>query len=139
MTEQEDTFIGRGWSFPPSFSKYTKGVEMVSGNEDIEQSLHILFTTSRGERIMLEDYGCDLREFVFGNINTTYITRLKSRLANAILNYEPRIAVNSIDIDDSRSLEGLLLVNISYSIRQTNNRHNIVYPFYFLEGTNIGK
>ena len=138
MSSAEDEIIGRGWSFAPTFSKHNHSVQMVGGIEDIEQSLDILFNTIPGERIMLEKYGCDMKAFVFNPLNTTTKTKMKSQIEMAILNYEPRILVNSVDLDDSGYLDGVILITISFTISQTNSRHNVVYPFYFLEGTNIG-
>ncbi len=138
MNSAQDDIIGHGWSFPPTFSKHNHSVEMVGGLDDIEQSLDILFNTIPGERIMLEEYGCDLKAFVFAPLDTTTKTKMKSQIQMAILNYEPRIVLNSIELDDSGYLNGVLLINIDFSISQTNTRHNVVYPYYFREGTNIG-
>ncbi len=46
-------FLGRGWSFPPTFNRYIPGVEMVEKEADVAGSLEILVTTALGERIML--------------------------------------------------------------------------------------
>ena len=34
-------------------------------------------------------------------------------------------------------LDGILQINLDYEIESTNVRNNIVYPFYFAEGTKI--
>ena len=41
--DQEKSFLGRGWSFPPTFRKEMADIEMVSKEEDIRQSLQIFF------------------------------------------------------------------------------------------------
>ena len=48
MSEQEKSFLGRGWSFPPTFNKERVDVEMVKENEDIRESLNIYFSTKVG-------------------------------------------------------------------------------------------
>ena len=48
----EPAFLGRGWSFPPSFDHTTGQIRLVEGIEDINQSLEILLSTSLGERVM---------------------------------------------------------------------------------------
>ena len=91
--------------------------------------------TSLGERIMLPDYGCSLREFLFQSIDTSTISYMKHLISNSILKYESRIDLNDLDIDTSDAMDGVVLINISYTIRTTNNRNNIVFPFYLNEGT----
>lgn len=131
----DSSFFGTGWSFPPSFAENGSEVHMVSGTQDIEQSLAILLATRRGERVMQEDFGCDLSEFLFAEISQGLIGRIRSFLAEAILHQEPRISLNDIDVSESGDREGLLLIKIDYTIRATNSRYNMVYPFYMNEAT----
>lgn len=133
----DDGFLGRGWAFPPSFDNRTGSVAMVSGAEDIEQSLSILFDTSPGDRIVLPTYGCDLRQFRFRNMDLTAIAELKEVIRLAILNWEPRIQVNSIDVAPPGPPDHVALVTLEYTIRATNSRSNRVYPLYLQEGTNL--
>ena len=56
----ENTFLGRGWSFPPTFTRGDNGVTLVDEVEDIKQSLIILLSTIKGERIMQPDYGANM-------------------------------------------------------------------------------
>lgn len=131
----ETNFLGTGWSFPPSFDRSTKQVVMVSGEDDIRQSLQILFNTVPGERTMLPKFGCNVKSFLFENIDTSMEFLLKDQIANAILNYESRIQLMDLSIDSSEAANGLLTVTIDYMIRSTNSRNNMVFPFYITEGT----
>ncbi|MCG2584157.1 GPW/gp25 family protein [Massilia sp. TS11] len=131
-------FLGRGWSFPPSFDRASGCVRMVSDDTDIQQSLQILFTTMLQERVMLPEYGADLGQFVFDAASSTLFAQIRTRLNQAILNWEPRIAVDDIVIVASALIDGLLEIGLTYTILQTNTRSNMVYPFYLQgEGTNV--
>jgi phage baseplate assembly protein W len=137
---EDNAFLGTGWGFPPSFEKREDGsisVKMVSREEDIRESLCILFSTKVGERLMNPEFGCDLHQMVFEQISVSTITKIKEIIRKAILFFEPRITLEKIKIDDSNSIEGRLLISLEYIIRTTNSRSNVVYPFYFLEGNNI--
>ena len=134
----EQAFLGRGWGFPPEFSRASKNVGMLEDVEDIESSLTILLSTRLGERIMQPNYGCNLDEMVFEAMNLTMLTYLKDLVENAILYYEPRIELEGLEIDTSQENEGVLLIRIDYTVRSTNSRFNYVYPFYKNEGTNLG-
>lgn len=135
--EQDKTFLGRGWSFPPTFNGYNGTIEMIDGEADIKSSLEILLSTKLGERVMLPNYGCNLDHLVFESMNLTMLTYLKDLVENAIIYHEPRIDLEKVMIDDSKQNEGILLIEILFRIRTTNSRSNYVYPFYINEGTNV--
>jgi hypothetical protein len=131
------SFLGTGWGFPPAFNNKTSDVGMLSDVDDIQSSLEILLTTRPGERVMRPDYGCNLDELVFEPLTTTFKTYIKDLISTAILYYEPRIEVNSIDLDDTGELEGRILIVIDYTVSATNTRFNFVYPFYKNEATDL--
>jgi uncharacterized protein len=135
--KQNNTFLGRGWSFPPTFNKESGTVEMVSEEEDIRQSLYLLLSTTPGERITNVKYGCDLNRVLFDPVNSSVDIIIKDMITQAILYYEPRISLKEIFIDKSRILEGMVEISINYVVRRINVRSNIVFPFYQLEGTNV--
>lgn len=135
MANPETLFLGTGWSFPPTFSRLTYSVEMVSDDNDIQESLRILFQTQMGERVMLPQYGTLLWQMVFRSITTTLMTELEEMVRQAILYWEARIIVNNITVQPDASVAGLVLIVVDYTIRTTNARNNLVYPFYVNEAT----
>jgi phage baseplate assembly protein W len=134
---EQDDFLGKGWSFPPSFNADLKGVEMTEKNEDIQRSLAILLNTTVGERIMQPKYGCNTFEMVFESLDTATKTIIKDKIRTAILYFEPRIDVTSISMNTTDELEGEILIEIEYVIRATNTRFNFVFPYYKNEGTEL--
>ncbi|WP_024768085.1 GPW/gp25 family protein [Aquimarina macrocephali] len=133
---EDNKFLGSGWSFPPQFQKGGNQVVMVSGEKDIEQSLYILLTTSLQERVMQSDYGSELKNYVFESINQGFITDIKNAVTDAILNHEPRIKVDAVTLDNTDPEKGLIHIKVTYTVRMTNNRFNLVYPFYVNEAFN---
>ncbi len=134
--EKED-FLGTGWSFPPTFDLNERAVKMVSDQEDIEQSLSILLNTNLGERILRSDYGCGISLLPFEPITVTFLTKIKRIIEKAILIHEPRITLDEIFFTNPREQEGMINIQIQYTIRAINSRLNFVYPFYIKEGTYI--
>lgn len=131
------SFLGIGWKFPPSFDKKMGSVVLVSEEQDIRESILILLSTRPGERLMSPDYGCALSQFTFENMDFTLINEMKNRIEKAILYFEPRINVSEIHIDQDKDIDGLLNINIDYIVRKTNNRSNMVFPYYLIEGTDV--
>jgi hypothetical protein len=134
---ENKSFLGRGWSFPPEFSKEIRTVKMLEDEADIKSSLQILLSTRLGERIMVPGYGCNLEELLFNPLNLTLKTYVIDLIKTAILYHEPRIDVKKIDIDPTDELNGVLLINIDYIIRSTNSRMNMVFPYYKEEGNEL--
>lgn len=129
----QNTFIGRGWIFPPEFDKDT-GVLMEEGAADIKSSLRILFSTLLGERIMQPKFGCALDRLQFEPVTAALTAKTEDLIRTAILYHENRIKVVSVDISNQRE-PGLLEISLTYIIKAVNTRDNMVYPFYLQEGT----
>lgn len=130
-------FLGRGWSFPPTFNVERAGVDMLEEEVDIASSLEILLGTAQGERTMLPQYGCNMDELVFEDLDTRMKTLMADKIETAILYHEPRIELEKVQLNDDRELEGVVLIEIDYRVKSTNSRFNFVFPYYKLEGTDI--
>ena len=134
---QEQSFLGRGWSFPPTFSKSSNEVLMTSDEEDIRRSIEILLSTTIGERFLQPEYGCNLEKYVFEPMNATIQTLIKLTVKNALIIFEPRIKLLSVKMDSTTFInEGRADINIDYEIVGTNSRFNLVFPFYLNEANN---
>ncbi|HLW33303.1 MAG TPA: GPW/gp25 family protein [Aequorivita sp.] len=134
--ERDKAYLGTGWSFPPAFDKTSKTVTMVSAETDIEQSLGILLSTSLGERVMQPEYGCNLKDYQFENMDNSFLGFIKDLVERAILFYEPRIRLEKVEVTEADSfelIEGLIKINVDYQIESTNTRFNYVYDFYLRE------
>lgn len=110
---------------------------MVSAEEDIGQSLRILLLTTPGERVMQPQFGCDLKGQLFAGINENTITVLKDMIRRAVLFFEPRVILENVEVDQARAYDGYLGLTLVYRVISTNTRHNLVFPYYFREGTDV--
>jgi phage baseplate assembly protein W len=131
----DQSFLGTGWSFPPAFSKGGAEVDLASGVEDIHQSLQILLSTHLGERVMQEDFGCDLMHVLFEEADQGLVNTLTRLISDAILYHEPRITLDDIEVSEDSAEQGLLLVRLEYTVSSTNSRFNMVYPFHLKEAS----
>ena len=132
---EDASFLGIGWSFPPAFGTARGAAVMVSREQDVRESLRILVSTSPGERVMQPGYGCALRRLVFAHIDESAITEIRDAIEQAVLFHEVRVTLDAVDIDTSELFQGELRIGLRYTIRTTNTRHNMVFPFYFQQGT----
>ena len=132
----ELSFLGRGWSFPPTFSKRTNEVLMTSDEDDINKSLEVLLSTTIGERFLQPLYGCNLENYVFEAMSASTETQIKITVKNAILMFEPRIKLLVVTLLDDFITEGRIDISVDYEVINTNTRFNLVYPFYLNEANN---
>ncbi len=135
QSKGEQAFLGRGWAFPPSFTRGCGDVEMVSNARDIQQSLQILLGTTQRERLLRESFGCNLRDLLFEELDHALTSRIEHTIRDAILLNEPRITLDDVTVSGQDTRSGALSVTVRYTIRGTNSRFNMVFPFYLTEAT----
>lgn len=124
-------FLGIGWEFPPAFEK--KGVRLVESDTDIRESLGILLSTTPGERIFRPEYGCNIRRWVFSKMTLSERTLITDTIKQAVKKGEPRVTLNQVSVEIKDAAEGILWINLDYTIIKTNTPDNLVFPFYFKE------
>lgn len=129
-------FIGTGWGFPPEFDKTTGTTRMVTGKDNIQESIRIILTTGIGERIMRPRFGAGMERLLFEPMTTTLQTIMKDIVETAILLFEPRVILNDVRLDPVQE-EGLVRIYVEYTIEGTNTRNNFVFPYYLEEGSQI--
>ncbi|MCK4820670.1 GPW/gp25 family protein [bacterium] len=126
-------FLGKGWKFPVNAD--SKGqISMSEYEQDIRESIWIILSTSKGERLMRPEFGCGIHDFVFASINMSILTLIENSVRESLTLWEPRIEVMSVRVSTEKMNEGKLMINIDYKVRTTNNPFSLVYPFYLTEG-----
>jgi uncharacterized protein len=133
MDERGKEFLGRGWAFPFAIDSDRGQVSQVVYEDDVKQSIYIILATAKGERAMRPDFGCGIHDLVFGPINTALIAQVQRDVSDALREFEPRIDVREVAVDQAGVADGRLDVVIEYRVRTTNQPGNFVYPFYFKE------
>ena len=88
---------------------------------------------------MVPQYGCNMDELVFENLDTRMRTLMADKITSAILYHEPRIDLERVQLDQdpNATLEGRVLIGVIYRVKATNSRFNFVFPYYRDEGTDI--
>jgi phage baseplate assembly protein W len=134
LDAQRKDFLGRGWAMPVELDPRTGLVASVAFEEDIRQSILIILETAPGERVMRPNFGCGIHELAFAAVDSTVIQRIKSVVDEALRRCEARIEVLNINVDEDATTDGMLLIELEYRVRKTNQTGNLVFPFYFGEG-----
>jgi phage baseplate assembly protein W len=130
MTEQ---FIGRGWAFPLRVDA-TGGIALVSREQEIEEAIRLILGTSPGERPMRPEFGCRIHEHLFASADSETANAITREVRAALQRWEPRIEVADVVVSFDGLDHTLLYIDVRYSIKATNDRRNLVFPFYVIPG-----
>lgn len=138
--------LGTGWDFLRLVGRPENGLPAdgrpvqpaewgtVHDDESVRQSVWIILGTAPGERVMRPDFGCAIHDLVFSVSGATTAGRAVRAVREALVRWEPRLELRDVRAGADPATPGVLLVEIDYRVRTTNNQFNLVYPFY-LEST----
>ena len=126
-------FLGRGWKFPLQVTPAGR-IALARFEQRIEESVYLILGTAKGERVMLPDFGCGIHELVFAPNTPGTRSAVVEQVRRALVAYEPRIDVLEVTADSAPEEPNLLLIRVSYRIRNNNALGNLVYPFLLREG-----
>lgn len=123
-------FLGIGWKFPIQVTP-TGQIAQAKYEQRIEESIYLILSTAKGERVMLPEFGCGIHDLVFAPNNPGTISATVQAVRTALTRFEPRIDVLDLAVEPQDT--NLLLIRINYRIRANNAIGNLVYPFYIRE------
>jgi hypothetical protein len=121
-------FLGQGWKFP--IAAESGAIVRSDADAGIDESIWLILGTAKGERAMRPDFGCGIHDLVFSLNNAATVGRVVEEVEDALVLWEPRIDVLSVEATAPDDHPETLMISISYRVRATNNVFNLVYPFY---------
>ncbi len=127
-------FLGVGWQFPVELDENRERFALAAYEESIRQSIWIILATAKGERVMRPDFGCGIHELVFAPNSAATRGIAESNVQEALLQWEPRIKVLNVSVHPGGTQGEALIINIEYQVLTTDNRYNLVFPFYLDRG-----
>ena len=127
-------FLGSGLKFPLQVDPRTGKLALSHYEEDIAEAIGIIIHTSQGERVMRPDFGSNVADYLFSPAAHSSMASIAYDVREQLLLQEPRIVDVQVECKEENGTVGGLVINVSYTVRSTNNRYNRVYPFYLTEG-----
>jgi uncharacterized protein len=130
-TVPDPGFVGRGFRFPMGVD-HRGTIALTWGAEDLNCSIRVVLATAPSERVMRPEFGCKIWDLLFEPVNANTIGRMAQAVREALAQWEPRVEVESVDVVPDADDAALVQIAISYRVRATNDRRNLVYPFYVI-------
>ncbi len=127
------TYLGTGWTFPVQLAPDHE-IAVSEDEQDIRESIRIILGTASGERLMRPDFGCGIHQYVFEPNDTHTAERIRFQVQQALTRWEPRIDLQEVKVIADAKDQTVLYIEISYRIRSSDSRFNLVFPFYLERG-----
>ena len=122
-------FLGAGMKFPPQIDPGTGRFAVSVRERSVRESVYLILMTNRGERWLEPAFGSQMMSYTFMDTSPTMLRMLSDELREMLLKQEPRISDVDIEVDPETK-DGCLLISIHYTVAATNQRDNLVFPFY---------
>ena len=129
MAHETKTFLGNGLNFPVRMNARGE-IMLVTGSEDINQSIRIILGTRPGERVMRPTFGCRAYELIYEPISAATYSQLQQYVYEALQLWEPRIELRNVNVSVDSNNNSALIADIEYEIKATHDVRSIVYPFF---------
>ena len=124
-------FIGRGLRFPLAVD-HTGAIAWASGPDALDRSVRVILSTAKGERPMRPEFGCGIWDLLFAPVNDNTLGLMAEATRDAIGQWEPRVALEDVTVTPDPADAGTVLIEVTYRVTVTNDRRNLVYPFYVI-------
>lgn len=135
MTEEslrtDVSFVGRGISWPMGVD-HTGAIALTDGPEDLDRSIRIVLATAPGERVMRPQFGCRIWELLFEPVTANLLGLMAQAVRDALAQWEPRVHVEDVAVVPDADDASMVRIHVAYRVRATNDRRNLVYPFYVI-------
>ena len=110
------------------------GISLSRRERGIEEDIRVILGTPVGERRMRPEFGCAIHDLTFASNDPTTHGLLRYHVQQALTRWEPRIVLVEVRVHADDDEPGRVTIEIDYVTRSTNERRNLVYPFYIIPG-----
>jgi len=124
-----EDFVGAGWSFPLR-TNAQGGIALVRRERELEEAMRLILATYPGERPMRPEFGSRVRDWVFRGVDNDSMAALSLEVRNSIHRWEPRAEVTTVRVTQDPNDASTMRIDIEYRPLDTNDRRNLVFPFY---------
>jgi len=90
--------LGQGLSFPPRVGADGRLAWSV-GEDNVRESIRVILMTEVGERLMREEFGCGLRQYLFEPNTVATRQRIQDSIVNSITRWESRVSLDAVTVD----------------------------------------
>ena len=116
--------FGRGIAFPPRVGSDGR-VAWSEGVTNVREAIRIILMTERRERLMLPEFGGGLGPSLFEPNTVTTRHLIKDRIQKALAEWEPRIKVEDVRVEEDPDDPQGAVATIAYRLVATQSRERV--------------
>ncbi|WP_139983207.1 GPW/gp25 family protein [Nocardioides litoris] len=131
LTSDDGSFVGRGLGWPLGVDQ-TGALRLSDGVPELDRSIELVLMTAPGERLMRPQFGCRIWDLLFEPVTPNLLGLINEAVRSALAQWEPRIVVDEVVSRPDDDQSALVQIHVGYRVRATNDRRNLVYPFYVI-------
>jgi len=110
--------FGRSIAFPPHIGSDGR-LAWSEGEANIREAIEIILKTEERERVNLAAFGGGLRRFLFEPNTVATRFQIEDRITRALQSWEPRITVNSVEVEEDPGDPQAAIATIDYQLVAT--------------------
>ena len=129
--QHDASFVGRGFFWPMEVD-HTGSIRLTDGASDIDAAMAVVLATAPGERVMRPDFGCRIWDLLFEPVTANLLGLMAQAVRDALTQWEPRVIVETVDTVPDANDSAVVSIRVGYRVKATNDRRNLVYPFYVI-------
>ncbi len=113
IDRNDDIYIGLEFPLDHNLTGFFRQSKTIP--QQVKSNIKNLLLTSKGERVFQPDFGCDLRDLLFEQINNETLDRVDNSIRIALDTWLPYVNINDLTIVQDESNPNEITISLEYS------------------------
>ena len=113
IDRNDDVYIGLEFPLDHNLTGFFRQSKTIP--QQVKSNIKNLLLTSKGERVFQPDFGCDLRDLLFEQINSETLDGVDNSIRIALDNWLPYVNINDLVIVQDESNPNEITISLEYS------------------------
>ena len=113
IDRNDDVYIGLEFPLDHNLTGFFRQSKTIP--QQVKSNIKNLLLTSKGERVFQPDFGCDLRDLLFEQINSETLDGVDNSIRVALGTWLPYVNINDLIIVQDESNPNEITITLEYS------------------------
>ena len=113
IDRNDDVYIGLEFPLDHNLTGFFRQSKTIP--QQVKSNIKNLLLTSKGERVFQPDFGCDLRDLLFEQINSETLDGVDNSIRVALGTWLPYVNINDLILVQDESNPNEITISLEYS------------------------
>jgi len=113
IDRNDDVYIGLEFPLDHNLTGFFRQSKTIQ--EQVKSNIKNLLLTSKGERVFQPDFGCDLKNVVFEQIDIQSLDEVDESIREALSTWLPYVNINDLILVQDESNPNEITISLEYS------------------------